>query len=202
MHLYTKSPPEEFSSGLDLSLFLVALAFVLGGFLGGSLAAYTASDGSDALRAYLEQFLSVAGTGTLVRPERLGTVWSMARWPLLIFLLGNTVFPAAALLLLSGARGLLFSFSAVAFAQTLGRQGTLLSLCLSGVPACFYLPVFFFLTARFLHAGAVKQAEGRTGPVFPGELGLSQLALCGGVLLAGMAVECYVLPQLLAQLNF
>ena len=191
-------------AGVLPALLVSGTAFFLGGLVGCLLAACVEGMGSQALRTYLETFLSAAGEGRIIPPALLPTLWQVLRWPVMAAALGFTALGVLGVPVLFAARGFLLSFSISAFVRLFGNAGGLLAFLVFGVPGCVAVPVFFVLGVQSqLSAGrlaARRQGEGRRGACL-GRSYLVRCGLCACALGVCVLLEYLAVPALVAGLS-
>lgn len=196
--------PDRLLAGQLPALVVCGTAFLLGGLVGCLLAACVDGMGSDALRTYLEGFLTAAGNG-MASPPALGPmVWQVLRWPLMAVALGFTALGVVGVPVLLAARGFLLSFSIAAFVRIFGDAGRLLAFLVFGVPGCVAVPVLFVLgvqsqltAARLARRGP---GEGRRGGLC-GRAFFVRCGLCACGLGVCMLLEYLAVPALVAGLS-
>lgn len=181
-------------------LFLLALCFLGGVIMGQVLAGRVPDATGDELKRYLTDFLRVEGdvsTGTA-----LSSLVLYFRYPLLGFLLGFASIGAVLLPCVTVAFGLFLSFSVCCFTAAFGGDGVLLALAVFGLRCAVTLPVFFLLAVpawgKSAALASLSFGRGRrTAAVTYGRDWWLRMAVCAGVLLAGVCVDLFVSPWLL-----
>ena len=165
--------------GLGITLAVVAGA-LLGAVL-GQLAARSVPEASRTeLAAYLRQYAAVWGETTDRTASLLRVAGVYLRYPLLVTVLGFCGAAGAALILpVLAAEGFFLSFSAGCFAAALGRSGVLLALAAFGVRCLIVLPCSIYPAMLVGERNRWRK-----------------LAVCGALLLLGMALELTLVPRL------
>lgn len=187
-------------SGEQSALLLLSVAFVLGGLFAFFLASSVSGSGSEALSAYITDFLGALRDDALQKPGLWATLWSVFRWPLLVVIFSLGRFGLFGIPAVFFLRGFLFSFCISTFAQTLGRQGLLFALMLLGVESLLSIPVLFVLGTQGLF-GATRAKRCRQGAKQATGIERRMLlcgALCLAVLLFCTLWELVFLPLLLS----
>lgn len=183
------------------ALVLTAAFFALGGLAGCVLAFHAEGGGGDALRLYLERFLSAAQAGELAPPAWPSLIWRTARWPLAAFLCGFTALGLFAVPALSALRGFFLAFSIAAFARAYGHGGIELAFLLLGVSGLVAVPVFFLLSVQSLtsaRALACRREGQKRGTAFLSIHDLSRCGLCAGAVCVCVLLERVLVPALVA----
>lgn len=152
-----------------------------GGILLGQLAARSVPEASRTeLAAYLRQYAAVWGETTDRTASLLRVAGVYLRYPLLVTVLGFCGAAGAALILpVLAAEGFFLSFSAGCFAAALGRSGVLLALAAFGVRCLIVLPCSIYPAMLVGERNRWRK-----------------LAVCGALLLLGMALELTLVPRL------
>lgn len=182
------------------ALIVVAAFFTLGGLAGGLIALGTAEGGAEALREYLERFLTVAQAGALLTPALPQLLWRCFRWPLAAFLLGTSAWGLLGIPLLCGLRGFFLSFSIGAFARAYGRSGLAVAFLLQGLPGFLAVPAFFLLAVQSLSSAwslLTSAEQGRREGIFSKE-SFFRSGVCAAALVASLFVEYYLVPVLIS----
>ena len=172
-------------------LAMLGVCFLAGG-LSGFFFSGLGGDSSE-LIDYLRCYFQSAGQGS-VEPSLWSSVWDLARWPLLAFLLGSTALGALGLPILLGVRGFLLSFSAATLARLFGLPGVAASLAVFGVTALVAVPVLFVVSVD-----AFRQSLGRlSGERSPAwNQRIQALSPCVGLLVLAVALQQTLMPALL-----
>lgn len=182
-------------------LLLLAACFFGGVCLGQVLAGRVPDATGQELGRYLRDYLQVDGQAVTVRSA--GAALALyGRYPLLAFLLGFASIGVILLPCVSAAFGFFLSFSVSCFTAAFGPEGVLLALGVFGLRCAVTLPVFFLLAVPALGTSAalasVSFGRGRrVAAVTYGREHWRRLAVCGGVLLAGVCVDLLWGPRLL-----
>ncbi len=190
-------------AAIPLRLLLLALFFVSGVCFAYAASARCAEETGETLRQYYEGYLALA-------PERAASGETVAqtaacffRAPVLAFLLGFASIGVFALPVLLAAQGFILSFSLFSFAQAVGREGFAALPALFAVRMLFVLPCTFILGAAALersYALALLSMGGRrVRPVTCGTAYWYRFAVCCVSLLAGCALELWLVPLLLSR---
>jgi stage II sporulation protein M len=176
----------------------LALCFLGGVVLGQVLSARVPDSTGQELTAYLRQYVQLEVSEI--------PVWSTLalyfRYPLLAALLGFSSVGVALLPCVTVAFGLSASFSVCCFTAAYGPDGVLLALAVLGLRCAVTLPVYFLLAVPSWRTAAslasLSFGKGRRAAPVTYEKGWwRRLAVCGGVLLAGMCVDLICSPWLL-----
>ena len=186
--------------GLLPALAAVGGSFLLGGLAGCVLACWVDGLGGDALRSYLEGFLTAAGAGGVAPPDLAAMVWELLRWPLFAFLLGFTALGVVGIPLLFAVRGFLLSFSITCFVRLFGGPGSLLAFLVFGISGCIAVPALFVLGVQsFMEASRLAgrpagedRRSGGYGRLYFVRCGACACALCVCMLLEYLAVPALV----------
>ena len=181
------------------ALVVTAAFFILGVLIGCLTAFRINTDGTEALCAYLERFLSMAREGELVLPQFPALLWRTLRWPLAAFLLSFTALGLLGIPLLSALRGFFLAFSVASFARVYGHDGLTVAFLLQGIPGLLSVPAFFLLSTQSLSAAYTLagrgSGQGRRDLPYGRDYFL-RCGLCAGVFFASLLVECYLVPIL------
>ena len=161
-------------------LLLLSLFFLAGVILGQVLAGRISEELAQELVEYLR--LYVALEGECSPWTVLSALVLYFRYPLLAVLLGFASLGVALLPCITVAFGFFLSFSVCCFTAAFGEGGVVLALAILGLRCVVTL------------AGA--SLGRRSAPVYGKDWWL-RLAVCVGVLLAGMCVDLYLSPWLL-----
>lgn len=185
------------SSGGTAVLFILSIAFFIGGMAGCILVNRVGGNGEVALEEFLEGYLTVVNSGELMQPNVLTLVWETLRWPLLILILSVTPLGLFAIPVLFLVRGFLLSFSIASFFRVLGTSGLALAFTLFGVTGVLYVPVLFILGVQgFLFSGAMAgclMGEGRKRLRFD-RVVLFRCGICAVVLCVCCFLEYHLVP--------
>jgi len=182
------------------ALVVTAAFFALGGLAGAMLALSAVEDGADALRIYLEQFLTAAQNGALSAPDLPQLIWRCLRWPLAAFLLGASAWGLLGIPLLCGLRGFFLGFSVGAFAHAYGRSGLAVAFLLQGLPGLLAVPAFFLLAVQSLSTAwslLSSPGQGKQESFFSKE-SFFRCGVCAVALAASLLVEYYLVPALIS----
>lgn len=146
-------------------LFLLSISFVIGSVSGCILVNQVGGDGKAALENFLQEYLTVANSGLLLRPSAAALLWDVLRWPLFLLLLSVTPLGLIGLPVIFLVRGFLLAFSIASFFRIFGAAGLGLAFVLFGISGIFCIPVLFaFGTQGFWVSGALTgrlMGEGR-----------------------------------------
>lgn len=182
------------------ALWVVSVAFCIGGLIGLLMAAQVGGGGHDSLSSYLQNYLAAIRDGTTIPPSPAAVLWETARWPLFAFLMGFTSLGLLGIPTLFAIRGFLLSFAVSSFVRMFGGTGGILAFFSFGitglvtVPALFVLGVQGLLSARQLMG---KPMSGRKGPFPFGRLYFVRGGLCAGALVLAILLEYWAVPSLL-----
>ncbi len=182
------------------ALIVVAAFFTLGGLAGGLIALGAAEGGAEALRDYLERFLTAAQAGDLSTPALPQLIWRCFRWPVAAFLLGTSAWGLLGIPLLCGLRGFFLSFSIGAFACAYGHSGLAVAFLLQGLPGLLAVPAFFLLAVQSLSSAwslLSSAGQGRREGIFSKESFL-RCGVCVATLGASLLTEYYLVPSLIS----
>ena len=187
-------------SFLPRLLFLAA--FFFGGICLGQVLAGRVPDATgQELRRYLESYLSLEGGG-LTPSDFWAALVLYGRYPLLAFLLGFASIGVVLLPLTSAAFGFFLSFSVSCFTAAFGLDGVLLALGVFGLRCAVTLPCYFLLAVPALRTSSalarLSLGRGRrVASVIYGRECWRRLAVCSGVLAAGLCVDLFCGQRLL-----
>lgn len=187
-------------SFLPRLLFLAA--FFFGGICLGQVLAGRVPDATgQELRRYLESYLSLEGGG-LTPSDFWAALVLYGRYPLLAFLLGFASIGVVLLPLTSAAFGFFLSFSVSCFTAAFGLDGVLLALGVFGLRCAVTLPCYFLLAVPALRTSSALASLSfgrgrRAAAVTYGREHWRRLAVCSGVLAAGLCVDLFCGQRLL-----
>ena len=181
---------------------MIALAlFFLGGvFLGQLLAGRVPDATGRELTEYLRSYVTLEAA---VTPQAaVSALVLYFRYPLLAVLMGFASIGVALLPAVTAAFGFFLSFSVSCFTAAFGGEGVLLALAVFGLRCAVTLPCYFLLAVpAWRNAAALALASfgggRRTAPVVYGQPWWSRVAVCAGILLAGVCLELFCSPWLL-----
>ncbi len=181
---------------------MIALAlFFLGGvFLGQVLAGRVPDATGRELTEYLRSYVTLEAA---VTPQAaVSALVLYFRYPLLAVLMGFASIGVALLPAVTAAFGFFLSFSVSCFTAAFGGEGVLLALAVFGLRCAVTLPCYFLLAVpAWRNAAALALASfgggRRTAPVVYGQPWWSRVAVCAGILLAGVCLELFCSPWLL-----
>ena len=181
-------------------MLLLALFFFFGTMGGQVLAGRIPDAAGQELADYLHCYVALEETWS---PQVVFSALLLYfRYPLLAALFGFASVGVALLPCITAAFGFFLSFSVCCFTAAFGQDGVSLALAVFGLRCAVTLPCYFLLavpawrTSAAL-AGASFGRGRRTGPIRYGPVWWQRLAVCCGVLLAGVCVELYFSPRLL-----
>jgi len=183
-----------------VAAWILGAAFLAGGVAGCLAAGWMDDAGVQALSGYLTSYFHCVSEETPA-PGFWSAVWEQFRFPLAAFILGFTAIGVVGLPALFGVRGFLFSFSAACFYRLLGSQGLLCAFCLFGLPAVLWAPALFVLGSQGMLGayGMLRRGLGEGDWPLPyGPDYFLRCSLCGGVVALCVALELFVLPDLLS----
>lgn len=126
-------------------LMLMAGMFAVGAVLGCCWAVWMKESSSEALREYLQGFLSLPELQKGALPERLG---KELRLPMLVVLLRFASLGALLIPPLCSVKGFLLSFSVASFVKSYGWRGELASLAVYAPSALLETAVLLYLSAE------------------------------------------------------
>lgn len=178
-------------------LLLLSLFFLAGVILGQVLAGRISEELAQELVEYLR--LYVALEGECSPWTVLSALVLYFRYPLLAVLLGFASLGVALLPCITVAFGFFLSFSVCCFTAAFGEGGVVLALAILGLRCVVTLPCYFLLAVPAWQTSAALAGASlgrRSAPVYGKDWWL-RLAVCVGVLLAGMCVDLYLSPWLL-----
>ena len=187
-------------SFLPRLLFLAA--FFFGGICLGQVLAGRVPDATgQELRRYLESYLSLEGGG-LTPSDFWAALVLYGRYPLLAFLLGFASIGVVLLPLTSAAFGFFLSFSVSCFTAAFGLDGVFLALGVFGLRCAVTLPCYFLLAVPALRTSSALASLSfgrgrRAAAVTYGREHWRRLAVCSGVLAAGLCVDLFCGQRLL-----
>ena len=187
-------------TSLLLRLVLLALFFLGGIFLGQVLAGKVPDATGQELTEYLRGYVALEAG---VTPQAmLSALVLYYRYPLFAVLLGFASIGVALLPCLTAAFGFSLSFSVCCFTASFGGNGILLALAVFGVRCAVTLPVFFLLAVpAWGNSAALALASlgrgRRTAPIVYGRTWGLRVAVCAGILLAGMGMDLFFSQWLL-----
>lgn len=181
---------------------MIALAlFFLGGvFLGQVLAGRVPDATGRELTEYLRGYVALE---TAVTPQAVVSALVLYfRYPLLAVLMGFASIGVVLLPAVTAAFGFFLSFSVSCFTAAFGGDGVLLALAVFGLRCAVTLPCYFLLAVpAWRNAAALALASfgggRRTAPVVYSQPWWSRVAVCAGILLAGVCLELFCSPWLL-----
>lgn len=181
------------------ALVVTAAFFALGGVLGQFVSAWALESGSEAVSAYLTQFLAQAQRDGLLYPDLFQFLWLSLRWPFAAFVLGFSALGLLGLPILSGLRGFLFSFSVGVLGRALGRRGLCIAFLLLGLSGLISIPVFLLVATQSFMAARGLASRGQGKREFPYDR--AYMLRCGFsalFLLVSLILEWYFVPTLLS----
>ena len=178
-------------------IFLLALLFAVGVFMGRIFARDLPDSVGQELSDYLQQYL-------LLEADRSAqTVVSTAvlylRYPILAVLLGFASIGIVLIPCLAAAFGFFASFSVSCFLSVFGADGVWLSFAAFGLRFVVTLPCFLVLAGPALGNAAslamLSFGRGRhTAPVVYGRVWWLRLWVCLAILLLGVCVDLMIVP--------
>lgn len=183
-------------------LLFLALFFLGGVILGQVLAGRVPDATGDELSRYLADYVRLGGSGSVSAGAALSALVVYFRYPLLAFLLGFASIGVVLLPCATAAFGFFLSFSVCCFTAAFGADGVLLALAVFGLRCVVTLPCYFLLAVPSWGTSAALASLSfgrgrRSAPVSYGSRWWLRLAVCGGVLLAGVCVDLFCSPWLL-----
>jgi len=186
----------NFVSSHTVCVLLLGGLFLIGGLGGCVVAGNVHGQGGEALRTYLEAYLSLAREGDV--PVSFGqVVWEQARYMVLVFLMGFTAVGVIGVPVLFALRGFGFAFSVACFCRMFGAMGLIPALCLFGFPAIVWVPALFVMGTQSVLCAyqLLCRYTGGAGGGQRRDWGVC--ALCAGAAAACAALEYFVLPVLI-----
>ena len=178
-----------------IPIVFISAAFFIGSLAGLLFAASVSGSVENQLRTYLIDLLTVAENEglTATAPQ---TIFFHARWIALGFLGCIGTVGCVWIPIVVALRGFLISFSICCFARFIGPSGILFSVALIGLPALFWIPIFFFLCVL-----SMKLSLEKAKLIFPNTavgfnlrtfafFGLLMFSVC-------ILIECVFIPALL-----
>ncbi|WP_317348934.1 hypothetical protein [Pusillibacter faecalis] len=168
----------------------------MGQVLAGKVPDATGQELTEYLRGY------VALEAGVTPQAMLSALVLYYRYPLFAVLLGFASIGVALLPCLTAAFGFSLSFSVCCFTASFGGNGILLALAVFGVRCAVTLPVFFLLAVpAWGNSAALALASlgrgRRTAPIVYGRTWWLRVAVCAGILLAGMCMDLFFSQWLL-----
>ncbi len=190
-------------SGDLAAVGLLGGLFLLGGVLGCLAAGCVEGESGAALEEYLQAYLTVIREkGLELSVARI--IWERFRFPLCILLMSFTAFGVVCIPAVLLLRGFLLSFSISCLFRLFGWNGLLLATALFGLSALLWLPALFAMSVLGLEqsfrlvqrcAGEKKERMCRTSG------GIFGWLVCLAALATSVALEYFVVPQLVAALS-
>lgn len=191
------------SSGGTAVLFILSVAFLVGGIAGCVLVNQVGGNGEAALEEFFEKYLTVVNSGESTQPSVPSLVWETFRWPLFILVLSVTPLGLFAIPVLFLVRAFLLSFSIASFFRVLGTSGLTLAFTLFGFTGLLNIPVLFVLGVHgFLFSGLIAgrlMGEGRKRLRFDRGM-LLHCGICAVVLCLCCFLEYHFVPILMKPL--
>ena len=186
-------------TGQGAVMALLSALFVLGGVAGCLFSGLAGGNGAQELSRYLNDYLTLAGEGTVLRSV-WGTVWEQMKYLLAVILLGMTAAGVIGVPVLFFLRGFFFSFSVGCFCRVFGWLGFLPALVLFGLPALLWGPAFFLAGFQGLSGARCLLrrilGDGRCPLPFTPAYWL-RVCLCVCLCFACAGIEYLVVPVLL-----
>lgn len=172
----------------------LAMAFLLGAFLGRT---YAAGADGDGLRAYLTDYCAAVEAGSTFSLRTSALLYFGGCGA--VFLLGFASVGAVLIPCVSGVYGFLTMYTIACFAAAFGRWGVGLALAAIGVRLLFTLPCFFALAdaawPMAAELAALSLGHGkRARPVLYGKRYILLCLLCVVILAAGILCERFLTP--------
>jgi len=175
-------------------IMALALFFLAGVFLGQVLARRVPASVGQELTAYLQSYLTLEESAV----PALSALVLYFRYPALAVVLGFGPVGTVALPCVTAAFGCSLSFSVCCFTAAFGADGVLLALATFGLRCAVTLPVYLLLAAPAWGSAAASVGGGRRkAPVLDRRSWWLRVAVCAGILLAGVCLELTCGPALL-----
>ena len=167
------------------------IAYLLHGFVG-------ASDDS-MLHRYIQAYMQSVSENPDCMPGILSVLDSFFRYPLTIYFLGFTATGILLVPTILVLQGMSLTFSILCFSSALGRGGLLLALVAFGVRSAFVLPTTMLVAGHSVSRAAklLEQPKRRNERKTQSKGETLYLLYCVTILLAGVAVELLLVPELL-----
>lgn len=135
---------------LPLGMILLGGSFLLGGMLGFFFASIIPQEEDLSLFQYYADYFTAVKSGDT--EAKLWTVfWGNVKAPILAFFLGFSVLGLWGLPLLFLVESFTFTFSVSTLCRVLGVSGLLPAFVLFGLPALWWVPMFFLLGLQSFH---------------------------------------------------
>lgn len=168
-------------------LILMAGMFAIGAMLGCCWSVWMNENSGEALRDYLQGYLSVvevqSGVDGLAR-----RLWHTLQLPLLVVLLRFASLGVLLIPPLLGIKGFLLSFSISSFVKSYGWKGEAASLAVFGPSAILEAAVLLYLAAECWE-GALRLGSRQDTPSSKGKSFFKRAALCFVLLIVEVALE-------------
>ena len=178
------------SSGSNLILFILATAFLIGGFAGCFFSSQADDIGNSAMSNYINGYLCQLDDQSI---NSISLLWSTVQWPLFLLVFSLTPAGLIGIPTLFLIRGFLFSFAVAVFCRTYDTQGLLLAFIALGITGLLHIPVLFtcgvqgFLISGNL-AGRLLGDSGKQ-PIID-RAGLIRISICSVILFL-----CYLIDR-------
>lgn len=183
------------------ALLCLTVCFFVGAVGGCMFAGLLGTDTQTRLLDYFSGYFSALRDSGAVQPSLPSTVWEVARWPLLVFLLGFTALGVVGIPAALCLRGFLFSYAVSVLVRLYGSAGLASALAVFGVSGFLVLPALFVLGVDgFRGAGALLMkliGDGRRTPSL-GQGRLFRAGCCAALLAVAAAFQFRLTPVLLS----
>ena len=181
-------------------LFLLAVCFLVGVFLGQFFAGHVPENTGTELDAYLESYFQVGKESSW--KSFLSVLLQHFRYPLFVIILG---FASLGVVLIPGMTlviGFLLSFSASCFTVAFGTQGLFLAVAAMGLRCLITIPCYFVLAVpawgRSAALAGLSFGRGRRiSTDVSGQEWWGMIILCLFVLLIGTCLDWFCTPKIL-----
>ncbi len=185
------------SSGLNLILFILTAAFLIGSFAGCIFASEADDIGNGAMINYINGYLLQLDERTV---NSISLLWSTVQWPLFLLIFSLTPAGLIGIPILFVIRGFLLSFAVAAFCRAYDLHGLLLAFIAIGITGLLHIPVLFACGVQgFLSSGTLAgRLLGESGkqPIID-RAGLIRLAICAVILFFSYLIDRNLIPVLL-----
>ena len=187
----------------SIATLALSVCFLLGVGLGGVVSSGCAETMGGELRRYLGDYLALRADSVLSAAVVWRTAVCFFRASAAVFLLGFASIGVALIPAVCAAQGFLYAYSLFCFASGLGRDGFFLLPALFAVRLLVVLPCTLTLggaaweKARALAALSVGSGK-RVKPVAYGRAYWARFGISCVCLLAGTALELWLVPHILA----
>jgi len=201
--IFKKEEAVYIDSGLNISVVFFAALLLCGIIAGGIANSYLSADSGQALGKYISEFISSHSLDADPKRPFLDAIINSFKYPIVIFLLGYTVFGFASIPIIVFLKGFFISFSATAIMRTLGYQGIALALSMYGIQAFFSIPCILIIATQAMKQSLIfltlirTEKNKRNIHPFPKKYIISFI-ICIITLLLCSIFEVYTVPKLVA----